>query len=120
MAKSNKSARRRPARKAAPRVPLATFFRRLWSKPALLERFSSSPEGRAEVLDKFNLHPDHKDMLHRGCVSDVIRALAGVKTNAGAKRERMLANSTVINCTDEVDCGHPECGAFAVAVRNTR
>jgi len=120
MAKSSKSARRRPARKAAPRVPLATFFRRLWSKPALLERFSSSPEGRAEVLDKFNLHPDHKQMLHKGCVRDVIRELAGVKTNSGPKRQRMiLENSTVINCTDEVDCGHAECAAFATAVRNT-
>ena len=121
MAKSSKSARRRPARKTAPRVPLATFFRKLWSKPALLERFSASPEGRAEVLDKFNLHPDHKEMLHKGCVRDVIRELAGVKTNSGAKRATMaLDNSTVINATNEVDCGHPECSAFAMAVRNTR
>jgi hypothetical protein len=121
MAKTSKPSKRRPARKASARVPLATFFRRLWSKPALLERFSSSPEGRAEVLEKFNLHPDHKQILHNGCVRDVIRELAGVKTNGGAKRSRMMTeNSTVINCTDDVDCGHQECRAFALAVRSTR
>jgi hypothetical protein len=119
MAKSSRPAKRRPARKAARRVPLAAFFRKLWSKPALLERFSASPEGRAEVLEKFNLHPDHKQMLHKGCIRDVIRELAGVKT-AGARPTRMMmANSTVINCTDEVDCGHEECAAFAAAVRST-
>lgn len=120
MAKSRKPARR-PARKTAARVPLAAFFRRLWSKPELLDRFSASPEGRAEVLAKFNLHPDHKEMLHKGCIRDVIRELAGVKPARGAKATRMMmANSTVINCTDDVDCGHMECRAFALAVRNTR
>jgi hypothetical protein len=115
MANSRKTAKRRTTRKSPQRVPLAAFFRRLWGKPALLERFSSSPEGRAEVLGKFNLHPDHARMLQAGCVRDVIRELAGVKPS-----RMTLANSTVINCTDEVDCGHEECRAFALAVRNTQ
>jgi hypothetical protein len=117
MAKTRKPANRRSARKTAPRVPLAAFFRRLWSKPAMLERFSSSPEGRAEVLGKFNLHPDHTKILQAGCVRDVIRELAGVKPT---KARMAFANSTVINATDEVDCGHEECRAFSLAVRNTR
>ncbi len=118
MAKTRKPARRRrSARKTAPRVPLAAFFRRLWSKPELLERFSSGAEGRAEVLGKFNLHPDHTRILEAGCVRDVIRELAGVKPT----RSRMaFANSTVINATDDVDCGHEECRAFSTAVRNAR
>ena len=122
MAKSRKPAKRRPTRKSAPRVGLAAFFRRLWSKPALLERFSASPEGRAEVLGKFNLDPNHAKMLEAGCIRDVIRELAGVKTaRTGARPTRMMmANSTVINCTDDVDCGHMECRAFSLAVRTTR
>src|SRR4051812_43729915 len=117
MANSRKPAKRRTTRKSPQRFPLAAFFRRLWGKPALLERFSSSPEGRAEVLGKFNLHPDHSRILQAGCVRDVIRELAGVKTT----RTRMaFANSTVINATDDVDCGHEECSAFSLAVRNTR
>jgi hypothetical protein len=110
MANTSKPARRRSARKTAPRVPLAAFFRRLWSKPGLLERFSSSAEGRAEVLGKFNLHPDHIKILQAGCVRKVIHALAG------AKPARALANSTVINATD-VGCDHAECRAFSQAVR---
>jgi hypothetical protein len=121
MAKSRTKARR-PTRKTAPRVGLAAFFRNLWSKPALLERFSSSPEGRAEVLKKFKLDPAHAKMLEAGCVRDIIRELAGVKApRTAAKPTRMMVdNSTVINCTDDVDCGHEECQAFATAVRSTQ
>lgn len=119
MAKSTKRAKRRPTRKAAPRVGLAAFFRNLWSKPALLERFSSSPEGRAEVLKKYNLDPAHTRMLEAGCVRDIIRELAGVKATRRPTR-MMMENSTVINCTDDVDCGHEECRAFSLAVRSTQ
>jgi|SRR5690242_15346878 hypothetical protein len=118
MAKSRTPAKR-PTRKTPPRVGLAAFFRSLWSKPGLLERFSSSPEGRAEVLKKFNLDPAHARMLEAGCVRDIIRELAGVKTG-GKPTRMMMANSTVINCTDDVDCGHEECRAFSLAVRSTQ
>lgn len=122
MAKSRKPAKRRPTRKSARRVGLAAFFRDLWSKPALLERFSSSREGRAEVLGKFNLDPAHAKMLEAGCVREIIRELAGVKARkTGVRATRMMMdNSTVINCTDDVDCGHEECQAFATAVRSTQ
>lgn len=109
MAKSKKPAKKSSAKKAAAKIELGAFFRRLWSKPAMLEQFSASPEGRDQVLSKFNLAERHRDMLVRGCMREIIPELAGVKT--------MAENSTVVNCTDEVECGHPECAAFMAVVK---
>jgi hypothetical protein len=92
------------------RVSLAGFFRRLWGNPGLMARFSENPEGRDEVLNKFKLSGRHRAMLKEGCMRDIIRELAGVKKEA-------KEINTVINCTDEVECGHPECAAFMKAVR---
>jgi hypothetical protein len=102
MAKSK--SKRSPRRKTS----LAAFFRKLWSKPGLLERFSESPEGRGEVLRQFNLSAKHKKILIGGCMRDIIRELAGVKYST----ETM----TVINAA-AVDCGHPECKAFTKAAK---
>lgn len=91
---------------------LAVFFRKLWSQPGLLERFSSSPAGREEVLAGFELSAPHRALLVQGCVRDIIAELAGVKTST--------AQSTVIiSCTDDdrLECGHAECKAFMVAVQ---
>jgi hypothetical protein len=92
------------------RVSLAGFFRRLWGNHSLMARFSESREGRDEVLDRFQLSARHRKMLAEGCMRDIIRELAGVKKEA-------KESNTVVNCTDEVECGHPECAAFMKAVR---
>lgn len=100
MAKNTKASKRR--------LSLAAFFRKLWSRKDLLERFSSGPEARAEVLREFNLAPAHRKVLEKGCVRDIIGALAGVSA----------PNSTVvIDSSDVVTCGHAECEAFMSAVK---
>jgi hypothetical protein len=90
---------------------LAVFFRKLWSQPALLERFSSSPAGREEVLARFDLSSPHRALLVQGCVRDIIAELAGVQTSADS-------STVIISCTDAErrECGHPECKAFMTAV----
>jgi hypothetical protein len=103
MAKSKKS--RGPQRR---KISLAAFFRKLWSKPELLARFSESPKGREEVLQQFKLSPKHKKLLIRGCMRDIIAELAG---GPGPGE-----NSFIINAADTVSCGHPECQAFMDAV----
>lgn len=109
MAKARKPSRKKSTKKAPARVDLAAFFRKLWSKPAMLEHFSASPEGRDEVLAKFNLSPRHREMLTRACMREIIPELAGVKA--------MAENSTVINSSDVAECGHAECTAFMAAVK---
>ena len=110
MAKAKKpSKQKRPARKPAAKIELGAFFRKLWSKPALLEQFSASPQGRDQVLDKFNLSARHRDMLARGCMREIIPELAGVKA--------MAENNTVVNCSYQAECGHAECAAFMAAVK---
>ena len=109
MAKAKKPTKKSPAKKASAKIDLAAFFRRLWSRPALLEQFSASPEGRDQVLDKFNLAERHRDMLVRGCMREIIPELAGVKV--------MGENSTVVSSCYEAECGHRECAAFLAAVK---
>jgi hypothetical protein len=110
MAKSKKPTKSRPKSKPTRKVTLAGFFRKLWNKPKLLERFSSGKAGRAEVLGMFNLSTRHRKVLDEGCVRDIIQELAGVPRMAGAE-------NTVINTADEVTCGHPECKAFMRALK---
>ena len=114
MAKAKKPSKKRPAKKAgakrpAAKIELRAFFRKLWSKPAMLEQFSASPQGRDQVLDKFNLSARHREMLVRGCMREIIPELAGVKA--------MADNNTVVNCGYQADCGHAECAAFMAAVK---
>ena len=110
MAKAKKpSKQKRPARKPAAKIELGAFFRKLWSKPALLEQFSASPEGRDQVLDKFNLSARHREMLVRGCMREIIPELAGVKG--------LTPNNTVVNCAHHAECGHAECVAFMAVVK---
>ena len=103
-------------RKAPRKLKLAAFFRKLWSQPALLDKFSESPAGRDEVLTKFNLSPAHKKLIAGGCVRDIIGELAGAKTRS--------ESSVVLNTDDdgdnEIDCGHPECKAFVATIRPKR
>ena len=110
MAKAKRPSKKSPAKKAAAKVDLAAFFRKLWSKPNLLEQFSASPEGRDQVLDKFNLSARHREMLVRGCMREIIPELAGVKA--------LGENNTVVCVGDEAECGHRECAAFFAAVKS--
>lgn len=92
---------------------LAAFFRALGTNPALLERFSSSPAGRARVLAKFNLSEEHESLLVRGRVQEIVGTL--------------VANMcTLENCTINVGdspetadqlCDHADCNAFRVAAK---
>jgi hypothetical protein len=91
---------------------LAAFFRKLWSQPDLLERFSSSPAGREEVLARFDLSEAHKAVLVKGRVRDIIARLAGLQPTPDS-------NTVIIACADDdrLDCGHDACKAFMVAVQ---
>ena len=113
MAKSKRRIKTGVKSKASRRVKLAGFFRKLWSKPDLLEKFSSSPAGRDEVLAQFNLSDAHKKLIAGGCVRDIIQALAGVTPSP--------SYNTVLTTDDEgdnhIDCGHPECKAFVATLR---
>lgn len=107
MAKSKKSSGR-----GKRKISLAAFFRKLWSKPELLERFSESPEGREEVLRQFNLSARHKKLIVEGCVRDLIAELAGVKTRS--------QTNTLISAVADLKCGHPECEAFIKAIKKRK
>lgn len=91
---------------------LAGFFRKLSSQPDTLERFSSSPAGREQVLADSALSAPHKELLAKGCVRDIIGALAGVPTTS-------VQSNTIIVTTsaNQLACGHPECQAFMEAAK---
>jgi hypothetical protein len=109
MAKSRKPAKKTPRRNSKRPLTLAAFFRKLWTQHKDRE-FSTNPKRRQEIVESSNLSPAHKRLLKRGCMKDIIAELAGVQLTT--------ANSTVIECADEVECGHPECEAFIAAARN--
>jgi hypothetical protein len=94
------------------KVGLAAFLRRLWSKPDLMERFSQSREGRAQVIQEANLSARHAKLLMDGCVRDILVELAGATG--------LSENTTIIIDCDknqaDVSCGHPECQSFMATV----
>jgi hypothetical protein len=98
--------------KTAGRSALGGFYRKLWSKPDLMEKFSSGPAGRDAVIAQSNLTPAHRKLVAKGCLRDVMQALAGATAVSSA-------NTTVPNYVHDagVDCGHPECQAFMNAVK---
>ncbi|HEY6909240.1 MAG TPA: hypothetical protein VI356_07720 [Myxococcales bacterium] len=110
MARTTKPAKKSAGRKAARPLSLAAFFRKLWGQRKQMEQFSTDPIRRRQIVDGSNLSPAHKRLLRRGCMKDIMAELVGVKLSA--------ANSTIIECADEVECGHPECEAFISATRN--
>ena len=115
MATRRKSSKRRPAARKSQKLTLAAFFRALWKKPELLDRFSADPQQRAEVLRQFNLTEADRTLLQEGCVRHIIQQLAGVKTAATGPGPE----STVIFAAADVTCNHPECRAFMSAVKPT-
>ena len=105
------ASRKKGTKRGSRKLSLAGFFRALWKKPELLDRFSAGADQRADVLRQFNLEARHRKLLEQGCVRDIIQELAGVK--AGAAR----AENTVIYAANEVSCGHPECRAFMASLK---
>jgi hypothetical protein len=132
--RKKKASKRRAAPARKPKLTLAQFFRALWKKPDLMERFSAGRDQRAEVLQKFNLTPAHRELLQEGCVHHIIRELAGVKA-APAPAARAAAalapaaaapavaaaaaENTVIYAANEITCNHPECRAFMSTLKPT-
>jgi hypothetical protein len=115
MATRRKSSKRRPATRKSQKLTLAAFFRALWKKPELLDRFSADPQQRAEVLQQFNLTDAHRRLLQEGCVRHIIQELAGVKISGTGPG----SENTVIFATADVTCNHPECRAFMSALKPT-
>lgn len=113
MATRRKSTKRRPASRKSQKLTLAAFFRALWKKPALLDRFSAGPQQRAEVLQQFNLTDAHRRLLQEGCVRHIIQELAGVKPSATGPGSENI----VIFSPADVTCNHAECRAFMAAVK---
>jgi hypothetical protein len=110
-AKAKGAARKPTAESGA--ADLAAFFRKLGSQPDLLERFSSSPAGREEVLARFDLSEAHKALLAKGRVRDIIAGLAAAQPTPDT-------NTVIVSCAshdDRLDCGHDECKAFMEAVK---
>lgn len=97
----------KPSRTRRRKKDLGAFFRWLWAKPENLRRFAAGGEERAEVIDAFGPSPRHRALLMSGCVRDVIAELAGAEPGE---------NSTIVQETDSVTCGHAECLAFAEVV----
>jgi hypothetical protein len=120
--KSNSKAKssKKPAPKAAARPKasgkstLGGFYRKLWSKPDMMEKFSSSPAGRDAVIAQSNLTPAHQKLVAKGCLRDVMQELAGVRAVAGANN----TVNNVVSANGGVDCGHAECQAFMNAVKS--
>jgi hypothetical protein len=113
--RSKAAGRTKTVRKTSPSGGngLAGFLRKLSSQPDTLERFSSSPAGREQVLADSALSAPHKELLAKGCVRDIIGALAGVPA--------ATQNNTVIIATanaNQLECGHAECTAFMTAVKS--
>jgi hypothetical protein len=108
-----KSAREPTAKAGA--ADLAVFFRKLSSQPDLLERFSSSPAGREEILARYDLPEAHKALLVKGRVRDIISRLEGAQI-APAYQTVIIG----VSCADDdrLNCGHDECKAFMVAVKS--
>jgi hypothetical protein len=101
--------------KANSQTTLGKFFRDLHKKPEQLEKFSSGPAGRKEVIDQSNLKPEHKKLLKTGCVPDIIQALAGVPLSSTADYNTLVVQC----CDDKPGCGHPHCEAFSKATAVT-
>ncbi len=113
MARRRKSPKRRPTARKPQKLALGAFFRALWKKPDLLDRFSAGPQERAQVLQQFNLTDAHRRLLQEGCVRHIIQELAGVKPTAtGPGTENIVVFSPA-----DVTCNHPECRAFMSAVK---
>jgi hypothetical protein len=93
------------------KTSLPKFFRDLHKNPEKLEQFSAGPEQRAAIIDGSNLSDDHKDVLKKGCVPDIIRAFSGLPLISSP----VASAWTTVDCCDEIGCKHPHCNAFAAA-----
>jgi hypothetical protein len=93
---------------------LHAFFRKLYSDPELMEKFGAGPSGRDAAMKGQNLTDEHQNLLRRGCVPEVIRALVGADASA------RTFTSTIVEGHAAIACAHPECQAFARAARKLK
>jgi hypothetical protein len=132
MAKKKKASARRPqprkATKSKPRKPnakvaapatggidehtrrLHSFFHSLYKNPTLMQQFTSGAEGRHQALATADLSDQHKALLKKGCVPEILHALVG-----GPPTQAF--SGQMINAVDTIACGHPECAAFSNAMK---
>jgi hypothetical protein len=92
------------------KTSLPEFFQGLDANPDKLEKFSSSQDGRKEVIEGSNLSDEHKDVLKKGCIPDIIRAFSGLPPAPEGTGATMA-----ITCCDEMGCKHEHCNAFSQA-----
>jgi hypothetical protein len=116
---ARKSISRKPARKPTARIAggldqhtqqLHSFFHGLYKNSELMHQFTSGAEGRNQALASSKLSEQHKALLRKGCVPEILHALVGAPATPAY-------NSQMINTVDEVTCGHPGCLAFSNATK---
>ena len=116
-AKQSKAQSKSPIRKVADKAgvaDLAAFFRKPGAQPALLERFSTSPASRAQVLAGFNLSHEHTALLVQGRVQETTGALL---------RSACTLETCTVSISDSPDesdqlCNHADCKAFRIAAKS--
>ncbi|HEX4381497.1 MAG TPA: hypothetical protein VH083_01050 [Myxococcales bacterium] len=93
------------------KASLPEFFQGLDADPDKLEQFSSTLAGRKQVIENSNLSDEHKAVLKKGCIPDIIRAFSGLPPAPEGTGGATMA----INCCDEMGCEHKHCNAFSQA-----
>jgi hypothetical protein len=118
-APARKTSSRKPARKPNARVAagldkhtqqLHAFFHSLYKDPNLMHQFGSGAQGRQQALANSKLSAQHKALLTKGCVPEILHALVGAPAV-------QAFNGTMVNTPETVTCGHPECLAFSNATK---
>lgn len=112
-ARTKSSKATKPTKGGPPDPRLHAFVRSLYEKPALLKKFNAGDKARQKVIDGANLSSAHKDLLKKGCVPDIIGAMAG----AAPPMPNADAFNIMVNCCDVMKCDHPECHALTDATK---
>jgi hypothetical protein len=109
-----KSGKQNPAAAKAgtPDPRLHAFLRNLYVKPKLLQKFNAGDKSRQKVIDGADLSDDHKALLKKGCVPDILGAMVGAPPTPSS-----AAFTLMIDCCDVMKCGHPECHALTDAAK---
>jgi hypothetical protein len=113
-AKSSKKKSAR-AKKAATGKPsakrhsdLAGFFKKLYSRPAMMDAWAAGGDSRQKVIAKAKLSPEHQQLIASGCVPDILRELSGAPRTAKFAQSSVVVESEMGTLT----CTHAACKAF--------
>jgi hypothetical protein len=109
-----KSGKQNPAaiKVGTPDPRLHAFLRDLHTKPKLLQKFNAGDKSRRKVIDDADLSDEHKDLIKKGCVPDILGAMVGAPPKPAS-----AAFTLMIDCCDVMKCGHPECHALTGAAK---